>query len=139
MQGAFCVSEVFPGLWLDPAAIFSGDLAAMLAVLQRGLASPERTRLRGTAGQPKGSGPAARIPHGADKDRTRRLSKATATPPFSPVLATQANAAGSEIRIFHLSQRLAVDEKAHLIALSRHTQPIHRFALQNHHRFGPVD
>ena len=34
-------SEVFPGLWLNPAAIFSGDLAAMLAVLQQGLASPE--------------------------------------------------------------------------------------------------
>jgi Uma2 family endonuclease len=33
-------SEVFPGLWLNPAAIFSGDLAAMLAVLQQGLASP---------------------------------------------------------------------------------------------------
>ena len=34
-------SEVFPGLWLQPAAIWSGDLAAMLAVLQEGLASPE--------------------------------------------------------------------------------------------------
>ena len=36
-------SEVFPGLWLNPAAIFSGDLAAMLAVLQQGLASPEHS------------------------------------------------------------------------------------------------
>lgn len=34
-------SEVFPGLWLQPAALWSGDLAAMLAVLQEGLASPE--------------------------------------------------------------------------------------------------
>jgi Uma2 family endonuclease len=34
-------SEIFPGLWLDPAAIFSGDLAALLAMLQLGLASPE--------------------------------------------------------------------------------------------------
>jgi Uma2 family endonuclease len=34
-------SEVFPGLWLQPAALWTGDLAAMLAVLQEGLASPE--------------------------------------------------------------------------------------------------
>jgi Uma2 family endonuclease len=36
-------SEVFPGLWLNPATIFSGDLAAVLAVLQQGLASPEHS------------------------------------------------------------------------------------------------
>jgi Uma2 family endonuclease len=44
-------SEVFPGLWLDPAALVRGDLAAVLAVVQRGLASPEHAgfaaRLRG--------------------------------------------------------------------------------------------
>jgi Uma2 family endonuclease len=34
-------SEVFPGLWLQPAALWSGDLAAMLATLQQGLDSPE--------------------------------------------------------------------------------------------------
>ncbi|MFQ5343253.1 MAG: Uma2 family endonuclease [Anaerolineae bacterium] len=34
-------SEVFPGLWLQPAAFWAGDLAAMLAVLQEGLASPD--------------------------------------------------------------------------------------------------
>lgn len=34
-------SEVFPGLWLQPEAPWSGDLAAMLEVLQQGLASPE--------------------------------------------------------------------------------------------------
>jgi Uma2 family endonuclease len=34
-------SEVLPGLWLNPAAIFSGDPAAMLAVLHEGLASTE--------------------------------------------------------------------------------------------------
>jgi Uma2 family endonuclease len=34
-------SQVFPGLWLDPAALIRGDLAQVLAVLQRGLASPE--------------------------------------------------------------------------------------------------
>ncbi len=34
-------SQVFPGLWLQPAAFWSGDLAALLAALQEGLASPE--------------------------------------------------------------------------------------------------
>jgi Uma2 family endonuclease len=34
-------SEVFPGLWLDPAAMLSGDLAKVLQVLQQGIASPE--------------------------------------------------------------------------------------------------
>lgn len=34
-------SEVFPGLWLDPAAMLRDDLAAVLAVVQQGLASPE--------------------------------------------------------------------------------------------------
>ena len=34
-------SEVFPGLWLDPAALLRGDLATVLAVVQRGLASPK--------------------------------------------------------------------------------------------------
>lgn len=33
--------EVFPGLWLQPAALWAGDLAAMLATLQAGLDSPE--------------------------------------------------------------------------------------------------
>jgi Uma2 family endonuclease len=41
-QGLLC-SEVFPGLWLDPAAFWRGDLAALLAVLQRGLATPDHT------------------------------------------------------------------------------------------------
>jgi hypothetical protein len=34
-------SEMFPGLWLDTAALIRGDLAAVLAALQLGLASPE--------------------------------------------------------------------------------------------------
>src|SRR5262245_55813848 len=34
-------SEVFPGLWLDPAALVQGDLARVLTVLQQGLTSPE--------------------------------------------------------------------------------------------------
>ena len=34
-------SEIFPGLWLAPAAMLCSDIAQVLAVLQRGLASPE--------------------------------------------------------------------------------------------------
>lgn len=34
-------SEQFPGLWLDSAALLRGDLAAVLAILQQGVASPE--------------------------------------------------------------------------------------------------
>ena len=36
-------SRFFPGLWLDPAALWSRDLARMFAVLQQGLATPEHT------------------------------------------------------------------------------------------------
>lgn len=43
-EGLLC-SQVFPGLWLSPAAFWKGDLAAMLAVLQEGLASPEHGAL----------------------------------------------------------------------------------------------
>lgn len=39
-RGYLC-SEVFPGLWLDPAALLAGNRAAVLAVLQQGLASAE--------------------------------------------------------------------------------------------------
>jgi hypothetical protein len=34
-------SEVFPGLWLDRAALLSGDMAKVLAVVQKGIESPE--------------------------------------------------------------------------------------------------
>jgi len=34
-------SRVLPGLWLQPERFWEGDLAGVLAVLQRGLASPE--------------------------------------------------------------------------------------------------
>jgi Uma2 family endonuclease len=34
-------STVFPGLWLDPAALVRGDLATVLAVVQQGLSSTE--------------------------------------------------------------------------------------------------
>jgi Uma2 family endonuclease len=34
-------SEVFPGLWLDAAALIRGDMPQVMAVLQQGLASAE--------------------------------------------------------------------------------------------------
>jgi Uma2 family endonuclease len=34
-------SELFPGLWLKEEALWAGDLATLLAVLQEGLASPD--------------------------------------------------------------------------------------------------
>lgn len=34
-------SAAFPSLWLDPAALVSGDSARVLAVLQQGIASAE--------------------------------------------------------------------------------------------------
>ncbi len=34
-------SVVFPGLWLDPAALIRGDLPTVLRVVQEGIASPE--------------------------------------------------------------------------------------------------
>jgi hypothetical protein len=34
-------STIFSGLWLDPATLLRGDLAAVAVVVQRGLASPE--------------------------------------------------------------------------------------------------
>jgi len=34
-------SDVFPGLWLDVPALLKGDLARVLATLQRGLRSVE--------------------------------------------------------------------------------------------------
>ncbi len=37
-------SEVFPGLWLDPEALFSENLNGLIAALERGLATPEHAR-----------------------------------------------------------------------------------------------
>jgi Uma2 family endonuclease len=36
-------SEVFPGLWLDAAALMRGDVAKVLGVLQQGMQSPEHS------------------------------------------------------------------------------------------------
>jgi Uma2 family endonuclease len=49
-------SEVFPGLWLDPAALVAGDSARVFAVAQLGHASPDHAafvaELRRRAGNP---------------------------------------------------------------------------------------
>jgi hypothetical protein len=49
-------SEVFPGLWLQPAALWASDLPKLLAVLQEGLAAPEHAafleRLRAHQARP---------------------------------------------------------------------------------------
>jgi Uma2 family endonuclease len=37
-------SEVFSGLWLDPAALLRGEVGEVLAVLQKGLDSPEHAQ-----------------------------------------------------------------------------------------------
>jgi Uma2 family endonuclease len=39
-DGILC-SSVFPGLWLDPAALLRGDVYAVLAVVQQGLNSSD--------------------------------------------------------------------------------------------------
>ncbi|GAB4433167.1 MAG: Uma2 family endonuclease [Anaerolineae bacterium] len=36
-------SELFPGLWFQPAALWADDLTQLLSALQTGLASPEHT------------------------------------------------------------------------------------------------
>ena len=48
-------SEVFPGLWLDTAAMLRGDLASVFATLQQGMATPEHVAFvarLASAGQP---------------------------------------------------------------------------------------
>jgi hypothetical protein len=48
-------SEVFPGLWLNVAAMVRNELSEVLQALQQGLASPEHAtfvaRLQKAAGQ----------------------------------------------------------------------------------------
>ena len=38
-------STIFPGLWLDVAALVLGDLATVLAVVQQGVSTPEHAEL----------------------------------------------------------------------------------------------
>lgn len=52
-------SEVFPGLWLDPAALIRGDMPRVLDMLHQGLASPEHVafvhKLQSAATPPSGA------------------------------------------------------------------------------------
>jgi Uma2 family endonuclease len=56
-DGAFR-SEIFPGLWLDPLALFDDDLDGLFAVVERGRAMPEHAefvaRLNARRPQPTG-------------------------------------------------------------------------------------
>jgi Uma2 family endonuclease len=66
-------SEVFPGLWLDAAAMIRGDLAHVLEVVQQGTKSPEHTAFvaRLKARRPRAKSPQGRST-GARKPRPRR-------------------------------------------------------------------
>jgi Uma2 family endonuclease len=46
-------STVYPGLWLDPAALVRGDVNAVLAVVQRGLGSREHQEFVGRLAEEK--------------------------------------------------------------------------------------
>ena len=46
-------SRCFPGLWLDPAALWSQDRASLFAVLQQGLATPEHAAFAARLAAPK--------------------------------------------------------------------------------------
>jgi len=52
-------SEVFPGLWLDPAALVRGDVATVLAAVQQGLATPEHAAFVARLNPPTSSPPPA--------------------------------------------------------------------------------
>jgi Uma2 family endonuclease len=52
-------SEIFPGLWLDAAALLRGDLATVLAAVQRGIASPEHAAFVAKLNPPGSTVPSA--------------------------------------------------------------------------------
>ncbi len=58
-------SRVFPGLWLDPAAFFRGDMRRVRALVKRGLATPEHRAFAASI-NPKASA-VARRPAGKRK------------------------------------------------------------------------
>lgn len=45
-DGGLLQSKIFPGLWLDPAALLAGDGPALIAALRRGLDSPAHADFR---------------------------------------------------------------------------------------------
>jgi Putative restriction endonuclease len=57
-EGGVCKSRVFPGLWLDAAAMIDGNMAQVLAVLQKGLATPEHAAFCNELLRRRGDAPA---------------------------------------------------------------------------------
>jgi Uma2 family endonuclease len=49
-------SEVFPGLWLDPDALFADDMDRLIATLDRGLATPEHADFTAHLAARRGNG-----------------------------------------------------------------------------------
>jgi Uma2 family endonuclease len=49
-------SEVFPGLWLDPTALLTDNLDALIATLDRGLATPEHAAFVARLAAARGNG-----------------------------------------------------------------------------------
>ena len=47
-ENGYYRSVVFPGLWLDTAAMIRGDLATVLELVRQGAASPEHREIRRT-------------------------------------------------------------------------------------------
>jgi Uma2 family endonuclease len=45
-------STIFPGLWLDPAAMLRGDLATVLAVVENGIASSDHAEFAASLQRP---------------------------------------------------------------------------------------
>jgi hypothetical protein len=54
---------VFPGLWLDPAAILAGDTARSLEVLEQGLAGPQHAAFVEELASRRRSAPRKKAPH----------------------------------------------------------------------------
>jgi Uma2 family endonuclease len=50
-------SEVYPGLWLDPAALFAGDRRRLRAVVDQGLATPEHADFVARLSAARGANP----------------------------------------------------------------------------------
>jgi len=48
-------STIFPGLWLDPKALVSGEKTTVKAVLERGLNTPEHAEFVGRLEQALGA------------------------------------------------------------------------------------
>ncbi len=55
-------STIFPGLWLDPTALLHDDFDTLLAVLQRGIDTPEHAAFKAQLQRAKGEPAVLSIP-----------------------------------------------------------------------------